>query len=198
MRAKIGRRMTKAALVFPHQLFTRSPALDGVKKVILVEDPLFFRQYGFHRQKLLFHRVSMQRYAESLRERGFSPVTLGSESLPETSSLGPELVRLGVRSVQYVDPTDDWLGTRLQAALTRADLSTTIFEDDHFLTPISTIHEYAAEKKKLFFTDFYIRQRKHLGILVDSQGKPEGGKWSFDTDNRKKLPKNLDIPRLPS
>lgn len=41
--------------------------------------------------------------------------------------------------------------------------------------------------------DFYIWQRKRLSILVEHE-KPVGGSWSFDKENRKKLPKNISIP----
>jgi deoxyribodipyrimidine photolyase-related protein len=40
-------------------------------------------------------------------------------------------------------------------------------------------------------------QRKRLEILVDSRQKPEGSKWSFDSKNRKKFPKEIEIPALP-
>ena len=30
-----------------------------------------------------------------------------------------------------------------------------------------------------------------------SDDKPIGGKWSFDEENRKKLPKDLSIPKIP-
>ncbi len=57
-----------------------------------------------------------------------------------------------------------------------------------------------SKKRKLFFTEFYIRQRKRLGVLVDDEQKPVGGKWSFDTENRKRLPKGVALPsvRLPA
>ena len=45
-------------------------------------------------------------------------------------------------------------------------------------------------KNKLFFTSFYIRQRKDLDILVKDQ-KPVGGKWTFDTENRMKMPAKI-------
>ena len=35
------------------------------------------------------------------------------------------------------------------------------------------------------------------GILMGSDGNPIGGKWSFDEDNRNKLPKNISIPKFP-
>ena len=43
---------------------------------------------------------------------------------------------------------------------------------------------------------YYRRARKRLDLLVDD-GKPVGGKWSFDEDNRKKLPKKMELPNIP-
>jgi deoxyribodipyrimidine photolyase-related protein len=33
-------------------------------------------------------------------------------------------------------------------------------------------------------------------LLLDDNGKPSGGKWSFDTENRKKLPKGIQLPSV--
>ncbi len=50
--------------------------------------------------------------------------------------------------------------------------------------------------KNLFQTTFYKQQRKKLGILIDSEQKPIGGKWTFDAENRKKYPKNKYPPTI--
>ena len=42
---------------------------------------------------------------------------------------------------------------------------------------------------------FYKEQRRKLNILMDNEGQPVGGKWSFDEDNRKRLPKKIVIPK---
>ena len=57
-----------------------------------------------------------------------------------------------------------------------------------FLTTREEFQEYLASVKKPFMKTFYEGQRKKIGILMEGQ-KPKGGKWSFDDDNRKKLPK---------
>jgi deoxyribodipyrimidine photolyase-related protein len=44
--------------------------------------------------------------------------------------------------------------------------------------------------------DFYKFQRRRLGILLTEQGEPQGGQWSYDDQNRKPLPKQIDIPKL--
>ena len=45
---------------------------------------------------------------------------------------------------------------------------------------------------------FYNYGRKKFSILTDEDKKPGGGKWSFDTENRKKIPPNLRIPNKPN
>ena len=44
--------------------------------------------------------------------------------------------------------------------------------------------------------NFYKTARIKIDILMD-KGKPKGGKWSFDEENRKKLPKDIKIPAMP-
>ena len=42
---------------------------------------------------------------------------------------------------------------------------------------------------------FYKLSRFKNNILV-KDNKPEGGKWSYDEENRKKIPKGLNIPKI--
>ena len=56
--------------------------------------------------------------------------------------------------------------------------------------------EYAAGKSRLLMGDFYKWQRRRLDVLIDEQGEPAGGRWSFDADNRKRLPKNVTPPAI--
>ena len=47
--------------------------------------------------------------------------------------------------------------------------------------------------------DYYKFQRRRLNVLMEG-GEPAGGQWSFDEDNRKKVPKSMlsEIPELPA
>ena len=57
-----------------------------------------------------------------------------------------------------------------------------------FLNSRAENQEYRAEKKRWFMADFYKSQRRRLDLLMDGE-EPAGGKWSFDEENRKKVPK---------
>ena len=45
--------------------------------------------------------------------------------------------------------------------------------------------------------NFYKIQRTKFNILMNKDGSPKGGKWSFDSENRKKLPKDIKLPKQP-
>ncbi len=184
--------MERVGLIFPHQLFDPHPAAEGVKRVVFVEEPLLFSQYAFHRQKLLLHHASVYEYATTLRRRGIVVVHL----TPTERDTAGELRAMGIHGVQYVDPCDDWISTRLTSGLAREGIAAATLDDPHFLTPPSEIERFSTGRKRFFFTDFYIAQRKRLGILVESDGSPVGGQWSFDPDNRKRLPRGIHVPAV--
>jgi deoxyribodipyrimidine photolyase-related protein len=183
--------MPTAALVYPHQLFDPHPAVAGSDVVFLVEDPLFFRQYAFHRQKLMLHRATMKRYAREVLPKARH---VDAHQLAHTGDVVPLVKKAKCGAVRVVDPNDDWLLARLTAACSAAGVKLTVLNDPHFLTPQTEIEAFTTGNEKLFFTDFYIRQRKRLKVLLTPDGKPVGGKWSFDADNRKKLPKTVHPP----
>lgn len=66
-----------------------------------------------------------------------------------------------------------------------------------FLTPLSAIETWPSLKKsRWFFTSFYREQRIALSILLEPGNKPVGGSWSFDTENRKRLPAKIALPAV--
>ncbi|MCU0720087.1 MAG: cryptochrome/photolyase family protein [Pirellula sp.] len=186
-----------ATLIYPHQLFREHPGIKPGRSIFLAEDPLFFRQYQFHRQKLMLHRASMKNYEAELRKK-HDVHYIEANELTASSEIGPILKRKGVDKILCVEPSDDYLKRGIAKACQDNRLGLTWLEDPAFLTSTDTIHIELGSKKKLFFTSFYIEQRKRLGCLLDDDGSPVGGKWSFDTENRKRVPKDLKLPSAPS
>ena len=185
-----------AALIYPHQLFPEHPAVEDADVCVLVEEPLMFTQYRFHAKKLLLHRAAMRSFAKRLKERGSEIHYIEAKELATTGDIAEKLKKLGVTHTSVVDPCDDWLLKRLTTGLKHAEIALTVLDDPHFLTPLKVFSEFASENDNLFFTEFYVQQRKRLNILLDSDEKPLGGKWSYDPENRKKLPRGLELPTL--
>lgn len=192
--------MALAALVFPHQLFLHHPALQNVENVFLIEDQLYFgndEEYPLHMhaQKLILHHASMKAYAALLKDKGYTVhyVEADQAALPEVFQ---NLQKTGIDCLQVVDPVDDLLTKRLKKLSLDMGIPINWTSTPNFLNPRSVNQQFFAGRKRYFMQDFYLFQRKRLDILVDQEGKPEGGKWSFDMENRKKFPRK-DLDRLP-
>jgi deoxyribodipyrimidine photolyase-related protein len=66
-----------------------------------------------------------------------------------------------------------------------------------FILNREEVDSYPVPKdKRLSQTTFYQRNRKAYDVLMTSQGKPEGGKWTYDTENREPLPPNHPLPKV--
>ena len=191
-------------LVMPHQLFaTHLDAPDGTR-FILVEHDLFFRQYRFHRQKLVLHRASMSRFATRLSERGFDVEVVESDGRTTSrAALARALTRFGgnnihATDIHLYDVVDDWLCRDVLGALADAGVSMTpddMIESPNFLTTRAQLREaFDGGRGRPRMATFYTWQRRRLGVLLDADGEPVGGQWSFDADNRKKLPRNHPVP----
>ena len=63
-----------------------------------------------------------------------------------------------------------------------------------FLNSRDEFKSYLIKSKKPFMATFYKEVRRKSGILMGADGTPIGGKWSFDDENRNKLPKDIIAP----
>ncbi len=187
--------MNAVSLIFPHQLFEKNPVLKKNRPVYLVEEPLFFTQYKFHKQKLVFHRSSMKAYQSFLEDNRYNVAYLeASERKADVRELLAHLKLKGVDEIHYVDTVDNWLEKRITQQAKSSQLKVVRYDSPSFLLSNQEVDAYFGGKKRLHQTDFYVRQRKHFKILVDQELKPLGGKWTFDSENRLKYPKNRKPP----
>ncbi len=185
-------------LIFPHQLFKNPPALGKNSTAYLIEEELFFKEFAFHKQKLVFHRASMKSYAAYLQSRNIKVVYIESGSkLADIRRLITDLDTKNITSLQYVDTTDDWLEQRIQSTAKKYGVALQQFQSPLFLNTNDDLAKFfRPDKKKYLQATFYTEQRKTRDILLDADKKPKGGKWSFDAENRKKYPKSKLAPTI--
>jgi len=189
--------MKEVNLIFPHQLFKESPIFDVKAPVYLVEEYLFFKQYPFHKQKIAFHRATMKRYADFLQnEKNFAVNYVEATQVnSDIRLLIDELKTQGAEHINYIDPTDNWLQKRLSKACRKNVLTSKQYSSPLFLNTKEELYDFfRADKKKYYQTTFYTEQRKRQNILIEKDGRPTGGKWTFDAENRKKYPSKKTPP----
>jgi len=187
--------MSQILLLFPHQLFKKLPVKDTSIPIYLVEEFLFFKQYPFHKQKIVFHRASMKAYESHLNEKGYTVHYIEAlDPLSDVRKLIENLKENGLQQLHIIDPTDNWLETRIKNSA--GPLEIHWYESSLFINTKGELSGFfKPDKKKFFQTSFYKQQRKSREILMEGS-EPAGGRWTFDTDNRKKYPKNKVPPNI--
>ena len=190
--------MNTVNLVFPHQLFEQTPLLENGYPVYLVEEYLFFKQYAFHKQKIAFHRASMQFYKTYLTSKHVQVQYINAfDQLADIRRLIEALGAKAIDTIHYIDPIDDWLDKRICSAAGKANITCRKHRSSLFLnSPEDNRDFFKPTKKKFFQTTFYTQQRQKRHILLEPDGKPTGGKWSFDAENRKKYPRKKTPPPI--
>ena len=189
-------------VIFPHQLFKESSLLKSNEPFYLIEEFLFFKHYKFHKQKILFHRCSMKKYESFLTSKNKEVFYINADDpLADIRHFITHMSKLGITCIQYLDPVDDWLQRRISKGIIQEGMTSNCFESPLFINTKNELADFFKKSKKKYHqTSFYIEQRKKNAVLLDENNQPLGGKWTFDTENRKKypakkIPPNVVLPK---
>ena len=189
----------KVFVVLGNQLF--NPIyFDKFKKdhtFFMCEDFQLCSYQKHHKQKILLFLSSMRSFADELKSNKFDIFYKSIEEDDFKDGYSDKLLKLiklnAIEEVSLYEVEDKFFEKQLLKALNKTKLN--YLESPMFLNTRDEFKNYLKETKKPFMANFYKKQRTKLNILIESDGKPTGGKWSFDEDNRKKLPKDIRLPK---
>lgn len=190
----------KALLVIlGNQLFPLEhlPAATEVS-VFMAEDRGLCTYVRHHQQKIVLFLASMRSYADELTAAGYDVHyhTLDTSVQSYEKQLEATFRNLNATELRHFEIEDMPMERRLinfaeSRGLPRAELRSPMF-----LCTRDEFAAFATDKTRLQMSEFYKQQRQKLGILVDDAGQPLGERWSFDSDNRRKLPKSVTPPAI--
>ena len=183
--------MKKIGLVFPHQLYKNSTLVEECEKIYLIEDDLYFNQYKFHKQKLVLHRASMKYYADYISDKTSVTYIQSTDKV----SLESILEKNQKNQIHYFISDDYLLGKRINRFIKKYNVESIQYENPNFINTQKEVADLLKVQKKYLMASFYSESRKRHKILLEDDNKPVGGKWSFDADNRKKVPKGTPIQK---
>jgi deoxyribodipyrimidine photolyase-related protein len=180
-------------MLFPNH--SRLPM--GQMPIFMAEDQGLCRHYRYHKHKLILILAAMRHQRDALRQQG---ETVEYSEIDDPASYEEKLLR-AIRkykiSVLHTYTIEDhWFQARIQAFCKAHQIKFVTYDSPLFLTTQEEFQTYRDRHKRLFMGDFYKYQRRRLNILLDPMGEPEGGKWSYDDQNRKPLPKSVEVPLL--
>lgn len=152
-----------------------------------------------HRQKILAFFAAMRHFADALTAAGRRVLYLQLDAPDNTQSLTENLSwiveQTKAQDVHLQQPDEYRVDQQLQQWAETANCKVHWHDSEHFLTQRDVLDRWFSGKSNTIMEHFYRRMRKETGYLMTADGKPEGGKWNYDKENREKLPRDHDIPQ---
>lgn len=169
-------------------------ARDRVLMVEVQEEATYVRH---HKKKIAFLFSAMRHFAEELREDGWQVDYVSLDDPDNTGSFTGEVERAARRVIPdkvIVTEPGEW---RVRSAMATwqemIGCTVEILEDNRFIAAHAEFRSWAEGRKQLRMEYFYRDMRRKTGLLMNSD-QPEGGKWNYDSENRKPAKADLFMP----
>jgi deoxyribodipyrimidine photolyase-related protein len=195
--------MNKLTLILGNQLFPYNELKKlPLDHVFMAEDVELCTHFKYHKHKIIFFLSSMRSLRDELQKKKikmtYHELDLGEEKRSDfCEKLQKTFDEHHIDQLHCFEIEDKFFEERLTSFCHKHDVDLVVHSSPMFLVSREEFQDYLGSVKRPFMKTFYERQRKHFSVLVDKDGKPEGGAWSFDQENRKKWPKNRTAPPLP-
>jgi len=188
--------MRNLILILGDQLDRHSAAFDGfdasLDRVWMAEVAAESTKVWVHKARIVTFLAAMRHFADKLRTEG---VTVDYRRLDDAENLGsfvPELeaavARLRPAKLIMVEAGEWQVREDFRSAAKTLGITLDEREDSHFLASHADFEKHAKGRKQLRMEFFYREMRAKHGVLMDA-GKPVGGEWNYDSENRKSFGK---------
>eukprot|EP01037_Dinobryon_pediforme_P010872 gene10871-10953_t len=195
--------MTRLRVVLGDQLSENLSSLAdlGPADVVLMAEVLDECRYvPHHVHKITLVLSAMRHFAEHLRGNGVMVDYRRLDDPQNTHSLRGEVIRAAaehaVTEIVVTEPGEYRVLADMRSWPEGTGCPVDIRQDDRFLCGIGQFRDWAAGRKSLRMEFFYRDMRRGHEILLDEDG-PVGGQWNYDSENRKRLPKDIKVPATP-
>ena len=193
------------AVILGDQLSPSISSLDGLNPaqtiVLMVEvwDETTYVRH--HKKKIAFVLSAMRHFAEDLRAAGWTVEYVKLDDPGNSGSFTGEVERaIGRHKPARVVVTEasEYRVTQMQAGWAEQfGLPVEIKTDTRFLWTRDQFTAWARGRKMLRMEHFYHEVRRSTGYLMEEGGKPTGGDWNYDSENRKPAKDDMFMPDVP-
>jgi deoxyribodipyrimidine photolyase-related protein len=138
--------------------------------------------------RLVMFLSAMRHFRDGLRSDGMRVHYGRMDDPANTGTLAGELKRavrsLGPGRLIVARPGEWRVLHSLRTTAGELGVELDVREDEHFLSTPGEFDEWAEGRKELRMENWYRPMRRRLGVLIDGDGRPAGGTWNLDGENR--------------
>ena len=167
-------------------------------RVLLIESRKHFAAWPFHKHRIAFQLSAIRHFVEELRAADIPVHHYGLNRRPYLDSISAitHLVKqTGDSQFVVIDPSEHHCAQWIQSLPAALGVGIRVESSTLFLTVREEFAAWARPLKRPIMEHFYQKMRTKLGVLLESDGSPVGGKWNLDKENRKPAKRGLTFPQ---
>lgn len=180
-------------IILGNHLFPIKYYKDCPQNIFMCEELSLCTHFKYHKHKIIFFLSSMRHFEQELLEE---KKTVHYFKLEEKSHFFEKLAltikKKKINTIKIFEIEDKFFETKIAEFCKANNLNLVIDQSPMFLVNRNTFSEYNKNVKRPFMKTFYENLRKNTKILMEND-RPVGGKFSFDSENRKKIPLKFDV-----
>ena len=146
-----------------------------------------------HIQKIVGFFAAMQNFAAELQSKKHQVIYFHLNDANNLQSFDKNIQYLiekeGFTNFEYLLPDEYRLDELLKSFCQKLTITSSVSDSEHFMSSRMELGDFFEGKKTYLMESFYHMMRKKHNVLMQGD-KPLTGKWNYDGENRKKLPKN--------
>lgn len=158
-----------------------------------------------HKQKIVLIFSAMRHFAEELRDAGWTVDYVKLDADSNAGSFTGEVARAveehSPRAIHVVEPGEWRVREAMDQWADKFPCEVEILRDDRFISTQAEFDDWAEDRKEMRMEYFYREMRRKTGLLMakkdSDSGKPEGGEWNYDSENRKPPRDGMTSPERP-
>lgn len=170
-----------------HSWFSRRDSADTYAMMEVRQETDYVRH---HAQKVIAIFAAMRNFAETLRAAGHRVLYLKIDDPENRQSIPENLEYLAEQteatSLELQPPDEFRLDRQLEEFRSATRLAVRVAVNEHFYTERTDAERFFHKRSRWLMEPFYRALRVKHQILVDSNDRPVGGKWNYDSANRKR------------
>ena len=187
-------------IILGNQLFDKKYLSKAkTKNIFMAEDFGLCTEEKYHKQKLFFFLCAMRSFRDEMSKKGYkvfyNQLNQQNQNKDFLNLLEDFLLGNSFKKIKLFEIEDKFFEKKIFSFFKQNKINFEVIQSPMFLCSREKFKNFAKDKKHIRMAGFYQMMRKDLNVLLEN-GKPIGGKWSFDDENRKKIPKGLELPKV--
>lgn len=150
-----------------------------------------------HKKKIVLLFSAMRHFAQALREQGWHVDYIKLNDEENSHSFSGEVERAitneNFDSIIITEPSEWRVMRDVKSWSDKFAINVEILPDNRFIATHHEFEDWAEGRKQLRMEYFYRDMRRKTNLLMDGD-QPEGGKWNYDSENRKPAKDDLFMP----